>query len=295
MRILMNDQFLNYYGQYGARLSRSQSIFEHQTRHPRSWLIKTLSPLLFASPNVHLNALEDLWVDRLTLKSRCEEFFLKLNTQWGDHIVHASILLNANVGFLAIPSNDASNNSATGVLPSRSAAQIASYLSVVTSFSSMMIGLLLVRQHKTKERATAAEFHQYLRQREHPVRGFEDLASIYSLPYALLTWGMGSFLVAFMLMCFQISTTVARSIVGLSIGLVCLLITWCICMAWEETEFQWRRWFKAKLHRACDDASQSDRGTQDASGWRRRLWSAPEDMWACVRRKRIIASHASRV
>jgi len=153
MALFARDQFLNFHGQYGARLSRSQSIYRGNKRHPRTWFIKALSPALFASPNVHLNALEDLWVDRLTLKARCVEFFAKLNTEWGEHIVHASILLNANVAFLAIPSNDPSNNTSPA-LPLRYPAQIASYLSVVTSFASMMIGLLLVRQHKKKERAT---------------------------------------------------------------------------------------------------------------------------------------------
>ncbi|GLB41316.1 putative expressed protein [Lyophyllum shimeji] len=192
MKLFVRDQVLNFHGQYGARLSRSQSIYrgsrEYQ-RHTRTWFIKVLSPLLFSSANVHLAALEELWVDRLTLKARCVEFFAKLNTEWGEHIVHASILLNANVAFLAIPSNDASNNTSP-IQPLRYPAQIASYVSVVTSFASMMIGLLLVRQHKQKVRATVTvgEFSTYLRERARPVRGFEQLACIYSLPYALLTW-----------------------------------------------------------------------------------------------------------
>ncbi|KAF8066991.1 hypothetical protein FPV67DRAFT_1450101 [Lyophyllum atratum] len=250
MAMFLRDQFLNFHGQYGARLYRSQSIYSHK-RHSRTWFIKALSPILFAAPNVHLSAVEDLW---------------------------ASILLNANVAFLAIPSNDPSNNTST-VLPARSAAQIASYLSVVTSFASMMIGLLLVRQHKTKERASIVEFHQYLRNREHPVRGFEELASIYSLPYALLTWAMGSFLVAFMLMCFQISTTLTRSIVGLVIGLVCALIIWCVWMAWEETEFRLRHWFKTTIRQNDTDSEH-----HAVLGWSRRLRSWPENMLARARR-----------
>lgn len=61
----------------------------------------------------------------------------------------ASILLTANVAFLAIPSNNSNN------LYIRSATQIASYVSVVASSSSMMLALLLRRQHRTRERGTA--------------------------------------------------------------------------------------------------------------------------------------------
>lgn len=90
--IVVHDRFLNFHGQYGARLNRSQSIHGAQKRQ-RTWLIKFLSPMLFAAPNTHLDAIEELWVDRLTLKRRCEEFFIKLNTQWGEHIVHVCVLV----------------------------------------------------------------------------------------------------------------------------------------------------------------------------------------------------------
>ncbi|GLB41329.1 putative expressed protein [Lyophyllum shimeji] len=189
MKLFVWDQFLNFHVQYEARLSYSQSMYSGYQRHPRTWFIKVLSPLLFFSANVQVVALEELWVDGLLLKTRCAEFFAKINTEWGEYIVHASILLNANVAFLAIPSNDPSNNTSP-IQPLRYPAQIASYVSVVTSFASMMIGLLLVRQHKRQVRATVTvgEFHTYLRERQHPVRGFEQLACIYSLPYALLAW-----------------------------------------------------------------------------------------------------------
>ncbi|KAG6844240.1 hypothetical protein H0H87_008489 [Tephrocybe sp. NHM501043] len=208
---------------------------QHKEDHKRTWLIKVFSPLLFSAPNVHLKSLHELWVDELALKTRCMTFFLKLNTQWGEHIVHASILLNANVAFLAIPSNDPSNNS-DKILSARSSAQVASYISVVTSFASMLLALMLVRNHKAKEH-TAAEvgsYHEYLC--KHSKRGFEDLAIIYSLPYALLTWGLGTFLLAFMLMCFVSSTPAVRTVIALCVALIGGFIIWCILMFWEKTD-----------------------------------------------------------
>jgi hypothetical protein len=58
--------------------------------------------------------------------------------------VKATVLLNANVAFLAIQSVDSS-----GSMGHSSNAQIASYLSIVDSVGTMLLGLLLVREHNT--------------------------------------------------------------------------------------------------------------------------------------------------
>jgi predicted Co/Zn/Cd cation transporter (cation efflux family) len=65
----------------------------------------------------------------------------------------ATVLLNANMAFLSIQSVD---NGGQRVLH-RSAAQIASYISIVTSLGSVILSLLLVRQNRSKGRQTAAE------------------------------------------------------------------------------------------------------------------------------------------
>ncbi|KAG6836585.1 hypothetical protein H0H93_006421 [Arthromyces matolae] len=147
---IMKDRFINYHGQYGARLDSRQSV--HKTKKDRrTLLIRIFSPLLFAAPDELLKSLKNHWVDQITIKARWVKFYTKMNVQWGQHIVHSSILLNANVAFLAIPSNDPSNNSVPQ--PHRTVAQIASYVSILTSFGSMMLALLLVRKHKAKEDA----------------------------------------------------------------------------------------------------------------------------------------------
>ena len=62
--------------------------------------------------------------------------------------LQATVLLNANVAFLAIPSVDNGNGQLT-------APQISSYLSIVTSVGSILLGLLLIRQHRVKSKDTA--------------------------------------------------------------------------------------------------------------------------------------------
>ena len=114
------------------------------------------------------------------------------------------MLLNANVAFLAIPSVDPGNRT-------RTPSQLASYLSIITSVGSIVIGLLLLRQHRTKPQDSADEVvshlirslahpfdhfdlrllykkDNYLRSRHNNELGFETLAILYSLPYSLLLW-----------------------------------------------------------------------------------------------------------
>ena len=68
-------------------------------------------------------------------------------------------------------------------------AQISSFLSIVASVGSILLGLLLVRQHRIKSKETADEAHRFLESRKHKALGLETLAIIYSLPYAMLMWG----------------------------------------------------------------------------------------------------------
>jgi hypothetical protein len=107
-------------------------------------------------------------------------------------------LLNANVAFLAIQSIDTNH-------PNRSGAQISSYGSIIVSVGSIILGLLLERQNRTKDResaeaAVSAYIHRssyakepyqssFLARMSHPSLGLETLAIMYSLPYALLMWG----------------------------------------------------------------------------------------------------------
>ena len=60
------------------------------------------------------------------------------------------MLLNANVAFLAIQSVDHGGRT-------RTPAQLASYLSIITSIGSVVIGLLLLRHHRTKPHDSSDE------------------------------------------------------------------------------------------------------------------------------------------
>ena len=63
----------------------------------------------------------------------------------------ATVMLTSNVGYLAIQSVDIDMGA------DRSPGQIASYLSVVANIGSIILGLLLMRQNRTKRSETADE------------------------------------------------------------------------------------------------------------------------------------------
>ena len=65
------------------------------------------------------------------------------------------MLLNANVAFLAIPSVDSGDHT-------RTPTQVASYLSIITSTGSVVVSLLLLRQHRTKPHDSAEEVVSYI-------------------------------------------------------------------------------------------------------------------------------------
>ena len=99
----------------------------------------------------------------------CEEwkgFTLYVSTdplsfsKWFIKLVHlqGTVLLNANVAFLSIPTTLVNGGGGQGPsVHGSSLAELASYASAFTSIGCIILGLLLERQNKTKERETAFE------------------------------------------------------------------------------------------------------------------------------------------
>ncbi|KAF5311161.1 hypothetical protein D9619_008038 [Psilocybe cf. subviscida] len=230
MFMLYHSRFLNFHGESYARIERNFSVYG-DALYPRTWFLQSLSLLLFSAPDVHLTNLQKMWVDKVLHKAVWEETLKKFSTEWQELVTSAAILLNANVAFLAIQSVD------NQVVPSaRSWAQIISYASVVANVGGMILGLLLIRQYRNIRQETSDHVHQFLREHDSNILGLEALAVMFSLPYALLMWGMVSFLAAFTLMCVENAGPDTRITVGICLVFTGLLISWCIKVNWEKSE-----------------------------------------------------------
>ncbi|KAF8799763.1 hypothetical protein BYT27DRAFT_7200997 [Phlegmacium glaucopus] len=233
MYSISNMKFSNFQGQpVEARLNRDQSIYASDRTNRRTCFIKTISMLLFSAPDAHLKTLQKMWVDGIMHKAACEQSFKVVSDEWREFILYATLLLNANVAFLAIQSVDINRNRF------RSPAQISSYCSISCSVGSIVLGLFLIRQNQLKHRETVRDVQKFLTNRAHPWLGLETLAIMFSLPYALLMWGMLFFFMALWLMCLHGSGAVTRSVVMTVCSVILMLIIWCIWTSWEEQRSQ---------------------------------------------------------
>ncbi|KAG0702059.1 hypothetical protein DFH29DRAFT_528412 [Suillus ampliporus] len=210
-------QYLNYHGQRGARLSRDQTV-HGDTYEQRSIMMKCLAPLLFNAPYEHVRSLHKLYVDSIVNHIDWRTFVQKLNAEMQDFNLLATVLLSVNVGFLGIQSIDSGKG--------HSLSQVASYVSVISSFGSMLLGVKLARQSYAQGPDMVDNAQAHLQSLVHPKHGLETLAIIYSLPYALLMWGMIFFVLAFFTECFKHSGAIPSVPVSVAALTVLVLVAW---------------------------------------------------------------------
>ncbi|KAK0193419.1 hypothetical protein F5146DRAFT_925315 [Armillaria mellea] len=223
--IIARIRYMLFYGEPGV--DRGSGLTTDTGKRSHTPLIALLSPLLFFAPDVHCVALQGVWYNGVP-KTEWSAFIQKLSAEWQELIINATVLLNANIAFLAIQSID--NFSAD---KGRSPAQIASYISTIVSVGSICLGLLLLQRYRHKSRVyTTLQVSMSL-------HGLETLAIMYSLPWALLMWAMICFLTAFCLMCFTASGLSVRMIAGSALSVISLLILWYLTISRERYEQRW--------------------------------------------------------
>ncbi|KIJ08238.1 hypothetical protein PAXINDRAFT_89152, partial [Paxillus involutus ATCC 200175] len=173
------------------------------------------------------------FVDDIASTVEWNTFITKLNGQLQNLNLLGTVLLGANVGFLAIQSVDAGGG--------RSVTQIASYTSLVFSFGSIALGLTFIGLNLTGlERGSEAA--NFLRRMSDEQHGLEKLAIIYSLPYAFLMWSMLLFLIAFSVEWCKPGDKASIATVASVLLVVCGLIIWCIHVA-QDRRARW--WWKS--------------------------------------------------
>ncbi|KAJ7432753.1 hypothetical protein B0H11DRAFT_2260100 [Mycena galericulata] len=232
MEQFAQDRFDNFHGLPWARLNQDQSVYEEQ-KHPQSYLmmnrlISIISPFLFFAPDVYLRSLQPAYVDRRVILRVWKPLIDKLNSEWQDFILIATVFLNINVSFLQINSVDTLTASGR-----HTPVQIFCYLSILCSGASIILALLLVRQTRTKFNESASDMSASLHRRNSETFGLKILAVIFSLPYALLIWSTVFFFVALLMTCMRPHDTVSQSTVGVAVATMSTLVLWCIWEAWD--------------------------------------------------------------
>ncbi|KAH7909163.1 hypothetical protein BJ138DRAFT_1102917 [Hygrophoropsis aurantiaca] len=222
--IIDRHKYLNYHSGKGGRFDPTH----YGRSYTKSKRMMTVDALLFGAPTAQLKFLHNNFVNAVASFTAWRTFTAKLNNELQDFNLLATVLLGANVGFLSIQSVDDGDG--------RSLTQVASYLSLVASMGSVLVGFI-VRHNRTSQSDTAHEAITLLESMYDDKHGLESLAILYSLPYALLMWGMLFFAVGFCIECFKPGDTISRVLVGLMVFTVCALIAWCSYVAAYGRQF----------------------------------------------------------
>ncbi|KAL4254203.1 hypothetical protein AB1N83_013716 [Pleurotus pulmonarius] len=219
MCVYKRRQFSTFWGESCARTRRNVSP-------SRTWLFRVISIFLFNAPEAYLLHLDPIFINNYVALQPWLDYKAYLHAEWQDFVLNSAVLLTANVAFLAIQSVDGKENDRHYRFP----AQVVSYLSVLTSISSMLVGLLLAHNIRTKAHSGYVDALRYFQFRHLRFVRFEPLAIVYSLPYAFLIWAVISFMVAFLLVCFVDTPTSTRAPVG-GVGLMCFVfVIGCVMM-----------------------------------------------------------------
>ncbi len=81
--LLADGMFLNYHGQYCARLNRDQSVQPGSTKEKRlSAFFCLVSPILFYMPDSYMKKLDMVWVDDTLNHYRWKEFITRMRAEW---------------------------------------------------------------------------------------------------------------------------------------------------------------------------------------------------------------------
>ncbi|KAF8137481.1 hypothetical protein EV363DRAFT_1318110 [Boletus edulis] len=229
MHIFYHNYFLNFHGEECARLNFDQRIYGWRYHPSRFMTIFALFSFMAPVKNVRL--LHRVFVDDIASKEKWNMFVANLNSQLQESSVLATVLLNANVGFL--PKQSGAGTSLQAFF---------GYMSLISSVASIILGLVFMGHSRTEARNTPFEAATFLHGLWHEKHGLERLAIVYSLPQAFLIWGMGLFSAAFMVQWYHLGNTQLRDGAGAFMLVVALLVAWCIWTARDRSD---RWWFQS--------------------------------------------------
>ncbi|KIJ61579.1 hypothetical protein HYDPIDRAFT_115736 [Hydnomerulius pinastri MD-312] len=232
MHYFYRERYINFHGEDCARLHYDQTV--HGWRYQPSIFMAFFAPVLFLTPMKNVQSLHKLYVDGVTRVDKWSTFVNDFTSQLMNTNLLATVLLTTNVGFLAIQSVDSNTT--------RTPQQIASYMSLVSSLASIVLGLVFLERNRHDRPSGASGPANFLKRFHHPKHGLEALAFIFSLPLAYLMWGIVFFFAAFSIECYRVGSTAARGSMG---GLIILLCAPAIVALWLSRELMSHWWWQA--------------------------------------------------
>ncbi|OAX30976.1 hypothetical protein K503DRAFT_870812 [Rhizopogon vinicolor AM-OR11-026] len=227
MNKFIQAKFVNFCGQHGARLDADQSLYDSDNgQKDIPILLRILNVVLFNSPNLHRESLRKVWVDKTVVKPRWNKFMDQLNSEWNSFTIFSTVMLAADVSFLAVPGVDDPST------PIKSPATIVIYMSTLCALGSLVISLVLAGQMNNNRRSSPGKVAKFMAAMSQSMLGVESVALMHSLPFSLLIWGMIFFAIGLSILIFSDTADVA-ALIGLTPiwTVVVLLTTWPVLAA----------------------------------------------------------------
>ncbi|KAH7924791.1 hypothetical protein BV22DRAFT_1034753 [Leucogyrophana mollusca] len=249
MRLFSNIRFFNFCGQPGARLDADQSVYEKSKikDDKKSVLLRIMNIVLFGAPEVHINGLRRVWVDETVNHARWQDFTNNLYNEWNGFTIYSTVMLAVDVSFLAVPGVDPGN------AQSQTLSTVATYLSTLNAVGSLVISLLLVGQSRKRGRESMEGAASFMSRMTKTRLRTETLGIMYSLPYALLMWGMVWFVVALSFTIFQSSEPVTLAATGIQWAIIAAFV---VSPVWASKEGDiieyWETWRAMWEERAAE-------------------------------------------
>jgi hypothetical protein len=92
MHIVAQHRFTHFHGQSVVRLDRDRSVYQPPDFVPsQSWLLSSLSPWMFSTPDIYYKALNKIYIDGVMHQATWERFINGLKEQWQELILFVSI------------------------------------------------------------------------------------------------------------------------------------------------------------------------------------------------------------
>ncbi|KAG1866065.1 hypothetical protein F4604DRAFT_1780600 [Suillus subluteus] len=183
--------------------------------------------MLFWAPQSHLEDLRKVWVDECISTPRWKDFNKNLMTEWTGITIYSTVMLAVDVSFLAVPNVNISQSQSIGI--------IVTYLSIIFITGSLIVSVLLVRQNQRYGFESADKAADFLAHMTGTFFGVRALATVHSLPYAMLMWGMIYFAIAILYNVFKFTTVPMLASVVSGCVVITMFIFWFI---WAAREFR---------------------------------------------------------
>ncbi|TFK32373.1 hypothetical protein BDQ12DRAFT_692582 [Crucibulum laeve] len=164
------------YGKPDAIIDRHSTMINQRLGVPDLFI----GVLFFYAPLTYIQRLNSVWAGGIVSYVGWQGLLDSLLAEWSDSNLLATVILSANMAFLAL-----TNSTAWAVS--------ASIVSTFFSIGSIVIGLHHVWRHRDKRESTAAQAGIYFRNSSGKTRDLRMLAILLSLPLILLSWSLVAF------------------------------------------------------------------------------------------------------